>query len=819
MKLRKYIALPLALALLLTLFAACKKPATVHPGTTSIPTETPPPQAVAAANPAESPLYTATKLPIPFDPLVLEAAAENTFARSIFAYSGGRIYLERYTDIKNNGELAGQLIELYSVDLDGGDEQIIWSYEAMRGDANAKVQTFESLYTFNADDDGNLWFVMLRETQDNTDKAAPIVLNSYEIFKCSAVGELIGSSVIEPLAKELIVSKTQPIFDAGGNAYVMCNEVSDGTRFISVFSAASAEFVCSTVVDPSSGVFARAASGSPLLPFGENFAVYSLDGNAAVREVHAYAGGQNVVAVNPGYGVWDIIFHDYILVNALYGYSFADGKEAKLLDFTASDIKLPTMTGNTVATIPLGGIVQLSETEFLLSLASEGLYKLTPRTSVATEKVTITIGVTFDDPMLADAVNYFNQNSRTTRVEIKNYHTPANGDDRTEARTQLDLDILRGEGPDIISLIDFAPEKYISKGLLADLTPYLDSDESISRTDLFENVLDFGISDGKLYHVITHFSAVTMSGKSSIFGSAKDFDMARLVEVMKSYPDSELIAGVSAEQWIMTATQSMMDNLVSWETGTCDFDNSDFIALLNTAKALSAPTPLNAGIVVDDVYLQQQKMIYEQQIEAASADKILLKYTTLSDLRQGRIVAEVFGADSVFLGFPSSVGTGNALAPICDYGILTTSEHKNAAWSFISCMLQNEFPTWYTSNLSTNRNSFEERAAAEMVPIVDRWNGASIMLITDFGTGFFYDMISSVEGARDPKWANYHLTEAEIAGVRSAIENITIAASSDAMVVNVVIEELGVFLSGTRSAEETARIIQSRVSLYVAENS
>jgi len=42
---------------------------------------------------------------------------------------------------------------------------------------------------------------------------------------------------------------------------------------------------------------------------------------------------------------------------------------------------------------------------------------------------------------------------------------------------------------------------------------------------------------------------------------------------------------------------------------------------------------------------------------------------------------------------------------------------------------------------------------------------------------------------------------------------------SDSALVDIIKEELSVFFSGSRSAEETARIIASRANIYIAENS
>ena len=71
--------------------------------------------------------------------------------------------------------------------------------------------------------------------------------------------------------------------------------------------------------------------------------------------------------------------------------------------------------------------------------------------------------------------------------------------------------------------------------------------------------------------------------------------------------------------------------------------------------------------------------------------------------------------------------------------------------------------------------------------------------------GLFSDMLSSP------------ITEAEIGQfcrLLGAIEHTTLR---DETVMSIIRQETAVFLSGDRTAAETARLIQSRVSLYVSE--
>ena len=60
-------------------------------------------------------------------------------------------------------------------------------------------------------------------------------------------------------------------------------------------------------------------------------------------------------------------------------------------------------------------------------------------------------------------------------------------------------------------------------------------------------------------------------------------------------------------------------------------------------------------------------------------------------------------------------------------------------------------------------------------------------------------------------------TEAEKAAILSLLETGSVSHHADPTLVNIINEEVYTYLSGDRSAEDTAHILQSRVSTYLAE--
>jgi len=61
------------------------------------------------------------------------------------------------------------------------------------------------------------------------------------------------------------------------------------------------------------------------------------------------------------------------------------------------------------------------------------------------------------------------------------------------------------------------------------------------------------------------------------------------------------------------------------------------------------------------------------------------------------------------------------------------------------------------------------------------------------------------------------MTEAQRNTVRDIVYSATVHKPLDGTILMIISEEITPFLRGTRSATDTARVIQSRVSIYVSE--
>jgi ABC-type glycerol-3-phosphate transport system substrate-binding protein len=434
------------------------------------------------------------------------------------------------------------------------------------------------------------------------------------------------------------------------------------------------------------------------------------------------------------------------------------------------------------------------------------------------EPVTLKLAQISVNSAIMQAVGEFNRkNFATVRIEIvdySKYNAPLT--DAEGGLQKLEQDINSGNAPDILSLGQIPAEKYAIAGLLTDMTELLDDDPLIDRGDLFENALEAGTYNGKLYRIFPVFSVLSLIGKTSIFGSG-DITMAEINKIAERYPDAEIIADLSADEWIELYTRSLMSGLVDWEAGTCDFDNEEFISLLESARRF----PEN---VSKDLFVHYNSDYYESAKGKFREDEALLVYTYASTPRIARNMKETFGEDVTFLGIPSANGA-NAIsyAYYGDYGIMESSEHKETAWAFISFLIRENSSMLgsmgITAGASIVKGDYAATVAAETIPLADRDFSAGTWLQYAAGPLWHNAKIDSLDQVNESEYASYHLTEDEAKQAMKLVENATIVRSTYYKpIIDIVLEEAQPFLDGALSAAETAKAIQSGVENYLSED-
>lgn len=362
-------------------------------------------------------------------------------------------------------------------------------------------------------------------------------------------------------------------------------------------------------------------------------------------------------------------------------------------------------------------------------------------------------GKTYIFPLSEKSIHEVNQSS--TEYEYQTVHYSLNELDRLRA------DILAGECPDLI-LYDgdnvYHPGINTDNDLFDDLYPYIDADETLSREDFLPNLLEAMSRGGALRRMWSSTGISTMAASSSVVGGGKGLsveDYDRIVAENDAYQVRFRygFGGVELLGWL--APQGMF--FVDRENGTCSFDSQEFRDLLAWCAATEPDMELGS----------QMQYAYEL--------KELLWWTSVNLVDLSRLEDRLW-EDFVFVGTPNG---GDGLHNyVCDdyvMAIPARSGNKEGAWAFIR-----------------DRLRLDHQVSMEGLPVIreaiylSKFYGAA----SDYAKGQLEKLLDVTRYAAG--YSDYYMWE--------------------------IIQEVGgAYLAGDKSLDEAVELIQSRASLWAAE--
>lgn len=401
-------------------------------------------------------------------------------------------------------------------------------------------------------------------------------------------------------------------------------------------------------------------------------------------------------------------------------------------------------------------------------------------------KEVLTFGMLSDWTGLGELIDAYNQQSDEYVIQMVSYYDEEKGYDAS--LTELQLDIVKGEAPDLLDLsgIDYYP--WAEKGILEDLYTYIDKDEQMGRDAFMSNVLDAYSVEGKLYAIGTHFNLMTMCGKTSIVGEKTGYNVTELLDMLEDCGrDQSAIWGFGEEEPALTVLCTFsMNDFVDWDKGTCDFTGEAFRQILEFCKTYHA------------------KALTGSLRQALRQDEVLLVMEMFNSVGDYQLEEEKFGEPITCVGYPVTEGSGTLANMLGRYAINAAAANKDACWDFLKYVLQNDDSC---GSLPLLRQRFDEAM---------QW-----AMTEETGEG-------PDSGERVPKASHISLNESDSVYVyaasqeqvdtfRELVSGANRPYQYHLAIMNIIREEAEDYFNDRKSLEETLAVIQSRVSIYVAE--
>lgn len=526
-----------------------------------------------------------------------------------------------------------------------------------------------------------------------------------------------------------------------------------------------------------------------LMAYGESgnpeFDTLDLE-TGALETVYTFTSSDYVMGAFPG-TTYDLYLSGD---NAVYGLQLNGTDPVKVIDYVNSDMDI---TG-------INCLAELSDGSYVVALTdADGnsevdLLRAVDASTLANRTV-ITLGCYYLDYNVREQIFAYNKSHDDTRIQILDY-SQYDSDDDSAGLTRLNTDIASGSAPDIICLSSSMPiESYISKGIFEDLTPYFEGDEEISQSEYLTNVLDAFKTDGEMYTVVPSFYAVSVIGKTEDIGDGSAFtiDLVEQLVEQKGVDPSRSFGITTRDTILYEAIELCGSQFVDWENSSCSFNSDDFIRLLEFVNQFPAQISENMEEDNSADYRKGLSLFYEDSI--GTFDEYMY-------LRYG-----VYGTEITLAGFPSTQPTSAAIAPSLQMAVSSTSENKDACWNFLREFYLDAYQSEITDYWPVSASALWNLAVTAQTPIY----------YTDENGQQAEDHIVIDIGGEEIELPRTSQEEAE--QVIHFLQGLDSTIYYDGDVENIIVEEAAAYFEGQKSAEDVADIIQSRVQIYINENS
>ena len=468
---------------------------------------------------------------------------------------------------------------------------------------------------------------------------------------------------------------------------------------------------------------------------------------------------------------------------SIYKYNI-DSKQKELY-FSWMDCNISSSSVNAYSVLSDGRIAAyIQNWRSGNSNAEIALIKEVDASEVA-ETINLTMATLWSDSDIEQTVIDFNKSQDKYHVTIKAF---GDGDvEYEDALNNFRTAITSDTGYDLVVFNSYAEAmNFAAKGLNADLYSLIDNDADLSRDDFMSNVMTACEYDGKLVCLPTVFFIQTLIGKAEDVGTTPGWTIDQVKALMESKPEgTTLLKGMTKSDALSMLMSLGYRDFINLEETTCSFDSQEFIDVLKFAA------------MFPDSYEWSED---EEDISVLlSQGKQLLDTFYLSDFEQMQVYRAMFGGDTTFIGYPNSAGENGALLSFNNIiGISNNCKDIDGAWQLLRTFYlpKKSDDNSYSWGFSVRKDEFEKFCQKAMKEKED----TSI-----YGYG---SMEIEVKAA----------TQEDVDQVKNLVENTTaVYGAASEEVTNIINEEAAAYFSGQKSAEEVAKIIQSRMQVYLSE--
>ncbi len=469
--------------------------------------------------------------------------------------------------------------------------------------------------------------------------------------------------------------------------------------------------------------------------------------------------------------------------DGIYGYKMTENMLTEYINWMDSDIYLPEIKEYTVSSRDRMFVSHFENSEGVVSKEFDYFTRVDDETlkKIQERKILNIAFVNEPDDNIYQFFKEYNSNSESYRIHIDDFSKYNKSDNILGMSSHLESEIVKGNIPDMIFAgSEFDWLRYSVQGMFENVENLSEKDMEFDKSKYFENFFDAYKYGGKTFTVPLIFDISCMSAKKSVTGGNTGYTYD---ELMLLGSEGNLFSCGRYTQLLERFVLSDISEYIDFETAKCDFDNQDFIKLLNIIK--------NNGIPDDDV-------IEFSMLETGVPDNLkMFNLSMLSSFVQVAREQQVYiGEEASYIGYPSASESSPLVLSALSVGICANSKNKDKAWNIIKYMLSDEFQTKISdSHFPVSRTVFDTKAEQALKNRI---------------SGYY-----TTSAGKEIKLKN--IDEDTVNHLKEVINSIDRAVMYDSRTAEIIKEEFDIFIKGGQSAEDAAKSIQNKVSIYLKE--
>ncbi len=422
-------------------------------------------------------------------------------------------------------------------------------------------------------------------------------------------------------------------------------------------------------------------------------------------------------------------------------------------------------------------------------------------------------------PEIMRQITVFNRAHPECRAVVEDYTVYQTDDDYAAGYKKLALDMTAGTyrpdlvlGPYSCEPIDLLWEK----GWYTDLMPFMKEDDLVNPDNVFGAVQHaFGTGDGGMWGIYPLFSAEVLMSTRALLGSCSDkgwWTSAEMLDFVENLPEdvTPILNLYQESAPYLLFGKSGFGAFIDREKAACSFDSAEFLRFLRYLKTLPTREEYRKTSPYRNLDRSERYLPYLE-------GKIVLREVQIWEISSlPGLEAQFNTKDYVLIGYPTEEnrpGAGNSVNPQGAAVITSFCRSPETAWQVVRTLftgrrshsaipaLKTDYDAEYALYIQSNSVAWQYFDGGGGSQPDDPEHPMTVDDLQRPGILFHYtkELAESFKPLLD-----------EVGSPRTAILNEEIT--------DIINEEISAFCADACTAEDCAKRIQSRVSIWLAEH-